>query len=306
MSSVKSVEKLCPNIPEFSQEFKVFEACVKADNVKKCGGKTLAKFWSYAKERGGATVKDDGEFEYINTIGQSDADDAGNEMPCPFGFSHWQSGAPNSIWSSIKVVCHHIIKSKKDKTPASISQGFYPLGYVVGYGKGVIYVWHTNVHPSGKAPPSSYIKAARRGTGIVKKWLLSESRFILESDADEAWFGEGVEDCGKSVVTRLPSLVKWSGSKVKHHIKQATEYKAVVEAVKIKIMSRSKLFKKYVKLAESADMDADIFGEYLNKANDIHGDLTDDNKGKLKKTIKIFEALIETYNESVDEDTDEE
>ena len=303
MSSVKSVEKVCPNTPEFSQEFKVFETCVAVDSgVDKVPVKKLTEFWAWAKKSGGATYDDDGGFKKINTILCSDAD---NSDGCPLDenetlINRWRAGQ-----ALVYVVCQHVVKKKIDRTPSSLKEGFYPTGFVVGYGKGVIYVWHTGVHSFGVKPPSSYLKAARRGTGVVKKWLLAESRFILMEDAEE-WFGDGVDECGQSVVARLPILGAWSGNKATYHKKQAAEYEAVVETVvkkkKIKVVSKVKLFKKYIGMAaECETTDEDKLGDYLEKANNYYGDLSKSQQVEMAEEYGELERLVEVYNEEAEE-----
>ena len=216
----------------------------------------------------------------------------------------------------VKVVCQHVIKKKIDRSPSSIKEGFYPRGYVVGYGKGVIYVFHTSVHSFGVKPPSSYLKSARRGTGVVKKWLLAESRFILEED-DEEWFGlnwslgDGTMECGQSVVARLPILGAWSGNKATYHKKQAAEYEAVVETVvkkkKIKVVSKVKSFKKYLGMAaECGTTDEDKLGDYLEKANNYYGELSKSQQVKMAKEYGELERLVEVYNEEAEEEEGEQ
>lgn len=309
MSSVKSVEKVCPNTPEFSQEFKVFEACVDDDEVKKIPVKKLTEFWAWAKKSGGATYDDDGGFKHINTVNSDDP--TWTSDGCPLDgdgtlINRWWCGAQ----SLISVVCQHVVKKKIDRSPSSLKEGFYPVGFVVGYGKGVIYVFHTSVHSFGVKPPSSYLKAARRGTGVVKKWLLAESRFILEEDAEE-WFGDGADECGQSVVARLPILGAWSGNKATYHKKQAAEYEAVVETVvkkkKIKVVSKVKVFKKYLKMtAEYETTDEDKFGDYLEKTNNYYGDLSKSQQAEVAEEFGELERLVEVYNEGAENETDEE
>tara|TARA_R110000787_G_scaffold151220_1_gene265111 strand:- start:58 stop:984 length:927 start_codon:yes stop_codon:yes gene_type:complete len=305
MSSVKSIEKVCPNTPEFSQEFKVFEACVAMDDVEKVPVKKLTEFWAWAKDSGGATYDDDGRFIHINTIPCDNKSDGSPLDTDENLINRWRAGQ-----ELVSVVCQHVIKKKIDRSPSSLKEGFYPVGFVVGYGKGVIYVWHTSVHSFGVKPPSSYLKAARRGTGVVKKWLLAESRFILEEDAEE-WFGDGVDECGQSVVARLPILGAWSGNKATYHKKQAAEYEAVVETVvkkkKIKVVSKVKLFKKYIGMAaECATTDEDKLGDYLEKANNYYGDLSKSQQLEMAEEYGELERLVEVYNETDEEEEGEQ
>ena len=306
MSSVKSIEKVCPNTPEFSQEFKVFEACVAMDGVEKIPTKTLTEFWAWSKDADTKhTIRDDGGMEGWEDTSKTcplkwlRSRDGGDDIHITGGALGWCPA------TGVEVVCQHVIKKKIDRSPSSIKEGFYPVGYVVGYGKGVIYVFHTSVHSFGVKPPSSYLKAARRGTGVVKKWLLAESRFILEGDAEE-WFGEGADECGQSVVARLPILGAWSGNKATYHKKQAAEYEAVVETVvkkkKIKVVSKVKLFKKYIGMAaECETTDEDKLGDYLEKANNYYGDLSKSQQVEMAKEYGELERLVEVYNEEAEE-----